>query len=69
MADVCDDADTASAFFFANALVKSRRGAEVLPRTGFCHNCGDPIKDGIFCDTDCQDDLAKRQQTVKAQHA
>lgn len=69
MADVCDDADIASAFFFANALVKSRKGTFILDRTGFCHNCGELIKGGIFCDTDCQDDHAKRQRILEAQRA
>ncbi|MFZ4170061.1 hypothetical protein ACEV60_15540 [Enterobacter ludwigii] len=32
----------------------------VLPLTGKCHNCGEPLHEARFCDTDCRDDHERR---------
>jgi hypothetical protein len=44
------------------ALQTARSSMTILPDTGACHNCGDPVKDGHFCDADCRDDWQKRNR-------
>ncbi|HAM4192654.1 TPA: DUF2116 family Zn-ribbon domain-containing protein, partial [Escherichia coli] len=33
--------------------------------TGFCYNCGEPVKTGLFCDGDCREDYEKRERFGK----
>jgi hypothetical protein len=43
----------------ALAEVRSRKPSLVL--TGFCHNCDEMVRTGMyFCDVDCRDDWQKR---------
>ncbi|ECM8010493.1 DUF2116 family Zn-ribbon domain-containing protein [Salmonella enterica subsp. enterica serovar Newport] len=40
----------------------SSRERHTLPETGHCHNCGERISAGLFCDGDCREDYDKRAQ-------
>lgn len=32
---------------------------------GYCYNCGEKIKQGLFCDHDCRDDYEHRISQLK----
>ena len=34
---------------------------ETLPKTGYCHNCNEPVEHN-FCDSDCRIDWEKRNR-------
>lgn len=54
----CETAD----FFLSLELKKQRISAPPKQPTGFCYNCGDPIPEGLYCDSDCMTDLEKRER-------
>lgn len=57
-----DDADRAQALQEAelDAAVRRRRHEVVLPETGLCAWCEEPIEPGArFCDRDCSDDYQR----------
>jgi hypothetical protein len=33
-----------------------------LVRIGFCHNCSEPINDGVFCSPECREDAEQRER-------
>lgn len=44
-----------------DALMRNR-DRRSLPETGSCHNCGEILACGLFCDADCRDDYEKRER-------
>ena len=32
---------------------------------GYCHNCGEAVQSGAFCDEDCRDDWQKRVRRIE----
>ncbi|EEN5588745.1 DUF2116 family Zn-ribbon domain-containing protein [Salmonella enterica subsp. enterica serovar Mountpleasant] len=52
-----------------DALILNRE-RHLLPATGHCYNCGEPIPVGLFCDADCRDDYDKRKKldAMKPRH-
>ena len=65
--DVIDSgADTAQLFLDISLRRQQNKGT-LHPFTGHCYNCGDPVE-GCFCDTDCQEDFEKREQTHAKTH-
>lgn len=49
--------------WLANRVENTRRAAAERPLTpnGLCHNCDDPVKEGLlFCDADCTRDYDYR---------
>ncbi|EBV5493267.1 TPA: hypothetical protein ACF67X_004321 [Salmonella enterica] len=60
MADEADIASEVEQLRTDAAL--SNRERHALPETGYCHNCGERISTGLFCDADCRDDYEKRER-------
>ncbi|EJA5029792.1 hypothetical protein MVS05_004270 [Salmonella enterica] len=60
---MADEADIASEItqLRTDAALSSRERHK-LPETGYCHNCGESITAGLFCDADCRDDYEKRER-------
>jgi hypothetical protein len=55
MSDFCDDASKTSELYLSIAL-NNRPSDGPVPK-GFCHNCTEPLAQGLrFCDVDCRDD-------------
>lgn len=43
------------------AINAARMTCAYLPDTGACHNCSEPVTDGLhFCDADCRNDWQLR---------
>lgn len=61
MADVIDKANDL-AEMERNAAIRDALRAEWPVYVGRCHNCDEPISEGLFCDKDCADDHAKRNK-------
>ncbi|RLV60980.1 hypothetical protein D5018_03825 [Parashewanella curva] len=60
MADQVDDANAINEVMLNAQL--SNRTTELLPATGKCLNCFEPIEGDLrFCDADCRDDHKKRE--------
>jgi predicted amidophosphoribosyltransferase len=50
---------------YARAIALKMRKFE-LPKTGFCYNCSDPVKEiANFCDQHCRQDFERRQINQK----
>ncbi len=47
---------------FSMSIRLKNRIRNRLPETGFCYNCGEPVKTGLFCDGDCREDYEKRER-------
>lgn len=60
MADEADMAHDIETSRLARLLENRQR--DVLPVIGMCHNCFDPLSDGLFCDADCRDDYERREK-------
>ncbi|EBS4549033.1 DUF2116 family Zn-ribbon domain-containing protein [Salmonella enterica] len=60
---MADEADIASESeqLRTDAALSGRERHE-LPETEHCHNCGEIISAGLFCDADCRDDFEKREK-------
>ena len=59
--DQSDRATAREAEMNKDALAEVQR-IPVLPFTGECHNCGESIRVGKFCDSDCRDDFERRER-------
>lgn len=47
------------------ALAAASHSAPVLPPTGYCYNCQEPLPDGLrFCDNECRDDHDRRCRSI-----
>ncbi|QIK36859.1 hypothetical protein GWK36_01315 [Caldichromatium japonicum] len=56
MADDADRAQAAIDLLLAAAIQGAKKPSGPCP-TGFCLNCGEPLKDGLrWCDANCRDD-------------
>ncbi len=65
MADDVDLAQQLEQIHLDRAL--AFRQHESLPRTGKCHNCGEPLQtDALFCDAACEKDY-QRLRRMRAQ--
>jgi len=55
-----DEMDMASrtSEFLQEIALKNKK--PVLPRTGRCYNCEDPVPDALYCDADCREDHERR---------
>lgn len=48
---------------FDRELALKRRKPEGPPPCGFCHNCNEPLDEGLrFCDGNCREDWEYREQ-------
>lgn len=55
-----DDMASAQEEFARNQSLKIRMPE--LPKTGFCHNCGESVKANYsFCDSPCRHDFERRE--------
>lgn len=50
---------------FSMSIRLKNRIRNRLPEAGFCYNCGEPVKTGLFCDGDCREDYEKRERFGK----
>jgi len=57
MADPADQAQINTDLGLKAAL--SHRKTE-LAHIGHCYNCNDPLKEGVYCDSDCREDHESR---------
>lgn len=48
--------------FYRN-LDLSKRRSNGPPEAGYCHNCGEELPAGRWCDADCRDDWEYRNRT------
>ena len=64
MADMIDDAQEFEERRIAEALAKRMKVPE---KTGLCLACDEPIKQGVFCDSDCREfhERADRIRAIK----
>lgn len=60
---MADEADMAQDIEQARlAAIMSKRERHAWPEVGYCHNCGESLPAGLFCDADCRDDYEKRER-------
>jgi hypothetical protein len=72
--DIIDSGSETAQFFLDIELKRQRAQGTVLPFTGRCHNCDEPVDaPACFCntggDTGCQEDYEKRAATKRKTHA
>lgn len=60
-ADSLDQASEIETLERERIIAAARNRGPELPRTGFCHNCREPVPE-LFCDSDCRDDWEKRRR-------
>lgn len=59
-----DDRATQQEEFARDAALKHRKPE--LPKTGFCYNCGEPVKPSAnYCDGDCRLYHERRTENAK----
>lgn len=64
-----DEADIAQARMEQEEEWRRRysRQSPSLPRTGYCHWCGEAVRgDRLFCDADCRDDWERERRMRRA---
>lgn len=59
---MADSADIAYENEQFSMSIRLKIVSEQTPETGFCYNCGEPVKTGLFCDGDCREDYEKRER-------
>ena len=64
MSDEIDIANDLAEMERNAAILEARRAAGPV-YSGMCHNCCEPLEDGLFCDTDCRDDHQQRARFKK----
>jgi hypothetical protein len=47
------------------AISHVRKTAVELAYAGECYNCREHLDNGVFCDSDCRDDWAKRMEAQR----
>lgn len=52
-----DDVDATTELFQRVAL---QNRLPELPHIGECHNCSEPLSEGVYCDSDCRADHENR---------
>lgn len=65
--DIADISSTKEDSILQKVLADVRtksKGRELMPN-GYCYNCGEKIKQGLFCDHDCRDDYEHRISQLK----
>lgn len=62
-----DIADIADQLVEQNVEIARAEAARFKPQvaTGFCLNCDETVDSGLFCDTDCRDDHARRDAAAR----
>lgn len=73
LADPIDAAADYAERFLADALARQaealKRDAEEWKPEGVCHNCGESLAAGSYCDDDCRQDHEYRLRVRKASGA
>lgn len=65
--DVCDEAAQIESFQLREALRNQNSKTKLRP-TGYCHYCGEKIKnDVLFCSKECRDDYEYEEQIKRRQ--
>ncbi len=62
-----DIADTADLLVEQQVEYARAQNARFKPpvRTGFCMNCDEAVGEGLFCDSDCRDQHARRESAMR----
>lgn len=55
-----DEADVANEEMELTLASARSKRVPSLPAIGQCYNCEEPLKVGVFCDSDCRDDYERR---------
>lgn len=59
MTDSADEADKVSQIIIDVARLYKK---PTLIQIGRCYNCDEPIRQGIFCDSECREDYERRER-------
>ena len=62
-----DIADIADELVEQNLAIARAEAARFKPQapTGFCLNCDETVEHGLFCDSDCRDQHARREAAAR----
>ena len=66
MTDIFDQATEREEQERERAIAAARKPVSVVPFTGFCHNCDEPVE-AHFCDRECHRDYEYRMHIRRKQ--